>query len=57
MQLDTAMRVNGLFLVEDMNEACRSVLDGARFNMLKDRSGAKLTDTHLRKELAKTYFG
>ncbi len=54
MQIDTAMRVNGLFLVDDMVAACRSVLDGARFNTLRDRAGNKLSDAHLRAELAKS---
>lgn len=55
MQIDTAMRINALFLVEDMSAACRSVLDGARFNTLRDRSGAKLSDAHLRAKLAEEH--
>lgn len=55
LQIDTAMRINALFLVADMNEACRAVLVGARFNTLRDRAGAKLSDGHLRSELAKQY--
>lgn len=55
MQIDTAMRINALFLVEDMSAACRSVLDGARFNTLRDRTGAKLSDAHLRAKLAEEH--
>lgn len=55
MQLDTAMRVKALSIVSDMHEACRQVLEGTRFSRLKDRSGKKLTDAHLREELARSH--
>ncbi|MDT9600438.1 hypothetical protein [Sphingosinicella rhizophila] len=55
LQIDTAMRINALFLVEDMGAACRSVLDGARFNTLRDRDGIKLADAHLRARLAEEH--
>lgn len=48
MQLDTAMRVNGLFHVENMGVAAKAVLDGAAFNTLKDVDGRKMSDAHLR---------
>jgi hypothetical protein len=55
MQLDTAMRINALFLVEDVNGCCMAVLDGARFNTLKAADGKKLSDAYLRAKLAATY--
>jgi hypothetical protein len=55
MQLDTAMRINALFLVEDMNGCCNALLDGARFNTLKGADGKKLSDAYLRAKLADTY--
>lgn len=55
LQLDTAMRVNALSIVDDVDAACRSVLDGEQFNRLKDRDGNKLSDAHIRKTLAQTH--
>lgn len=55
LQLDTAMRLNGLTLVEDVNAACKAVLDDTPFNKLKDRDGVRLQDAHLRKVLAKEH--
>jgi hypothetical protein len=42
MQLDTAMRVNGLTLVADREDCCNAVLGGTKFNKLKDLEGNKL---------------
>jgi hypothetical protein len=55
LQLDTAMRVNALSLVKDVDAACAAVLDGEQLNRLKDRDGNKLSDAHLRKKLSKTH--
>jgi hypothetical protein len=56
MQLDTAMRVNALLLVEDMNDACsQTVVDGVRFNTLKAADGTKLSDAYLRAKLSAKY--
>ncbi|MCP3442194.1 hypothetical protein [Bradyrhizobium sp. CCGUVB14] len=55
LQLDTAMRVNALSIVDDVDSACRAVLDGEQFNRLKDRDGNKLSDAHIRKKLAETH--
>ena len=56
MQIDTAMRVNALLLVEEREAFCRSVLfDGKRFDTLKDSAGEKLKDRYLRKKLAEKY--
>jgi hypothetical protein len=55
MQIDTAMRVNALLLVEERDACCKAVLDGEKFNTLKDSAGNKLTDAHLRKKLAERY--
>lgn len=55
LQLDTAMRVNALSIVDDVDVACTAVLDGEQFNRLKDRDGIKLSDAHIRKKLAETH--
>jgi hypothetical protein len=55
LQLDIAMRVNALSLVEHPDAACKAVLDGEQFNRLKDRDGNKLSDAHLRKKLSETH--
>jgi hypothetical protein len=55
LQLDTAMRVNALSIVVDVDAACKAVLDGEQFNRLKDRDGTKLSDAHLRKKLAEKH--
>lgn len=55
LQLDTAMRVNALSIVDDVDATCRAVLDGEQFNRLKDRDGNKLSDAHIRKKLAETH--
>lgn len=55
LQLDTAMRVNALSLVEDADDVCRAVLGGEKFSRLKDRRGNKLTDIYLRKVLSEEH--
>jgi hypothetical protein len=55
LQLDTAMRVNALSLVEDADVACEVVLGGGKFNRLKDRQGNKLTDHYLRNVLSEEH--
>lgn len=55
LQLDTAMRVNALSIVDDVDSTCKAVLDGEQFNRLKDRDGNKLSDAHIRKKLAETH--
>lgn len=55
LQIDTAMRVNALSLVDDPDGLCRAVLDGGQFNRLKDRDGRKMTDTYLRERLAREH--
>ncbi|OSI68585.1 hypothetical protein BSZ22_20675 [Bradyrhizobium canariense] len=55
LQIDTAMRVNVLGLIDDVDQACRAVLDGEQFNRLKDRDGTKLSDAHLRRKLAEKH--
>lgn len=52
LQIDTAMRVNALALVEDVEQTCSAVLKGEQFNRLKDRSRTKMSDAHLRRKLA-----
>ena len=55
MQIDTAMRVNALTLVENRDACCQAVLEGTKFNSLKDAGGNKLTDAFLRKQLSEAY--
>lgn len=55
LQIDTAMRVNALSLIDDVDQACKAVLDGEQFNRLKDRDGVKLSDAHLRKKLSEKH--
>jgi hypothetical protein len=55
LQLDTAMRVNALSIVDDVDATCKAVLNGEQFNRLKDRDGNKLSDAHIRKKLAETH--
>jgi hypothetical protein len=55
LQLDTAMRVNALSIVGDVDAVCKAVIDGEQFNRLKDRDGNKLSDAHIRKKLAEKH--
>jgi hypothetical protein len=51
MQIDTAMRLNGLRLVKDRDALCVALLEGKPFNKLKDAEGKPMSDLHLRKQL------
>lgn len=51
MQIDTAMRLNGLRIVADRNALCDALLAGTPFNKMKDVSGRPMTDANLRREL------
>jgi len=55
LQIDTAMRVNALSLVDDPDATCKAVLDGEQFNRLKDRDGKKMLDAYLREKLAASH--
>jgi hypothetical protein len=55
LQLDTAMRVNALSMVEDPDAVCKAVLEGEQFNRLKSRDGQKLSDAFLREKLAEEH--
>jgi hypothetical protein len=52
LQIDTAMRVNALSLVDDADALARAILDGEQFNRLTDRDRQKMTDAYLRRRLA-----
>lgn len=52
MQIDTAMRMNGLTLVEDREAMAKAMIDGAAMNTFKAADGSKLNDSYLRKQLA-----
>lgn len=51
MQIDTAMRINALTIVEDRESMCSAILNGERLNTLKDPDGKKLSDAYLRAKL------
>jgi uncharacterized protein (DUF4415 family) len=55
LQLDTAMRIHGLTLLDDRDASCKAVLAGKLFNKLQDRNGKRLSDAHLRASLAEEY--
>ena len=55
LQIDTAMRVNALSLVDDPDATCKAVLYGEQFNRLKDRDGKKMSDAYLREKLAASH--
>lgn len=55
LQIDTAMRVNALSLVDDADATCKAVLDGEQFNRLKDQDGKKMSDAYLREKLAASH--
>lgn len=55
LQIDTAMRVNALSLVDEPDATCKAVLDGEQFNRLKDRDGKKMSDAYLREKLATSH--
>lgn len=52
LQIDTAMRVNALSFIDNLDTACGKVLDGEKFKNLKSRHGDKLLDHYLRRKLA-----
>lgn len=55
MQIDTAMRLNGLSLVPSINEACKFLIEGGKFNKLKSAEGNYLKDYTLKQKLAEEY--
>lgn len=55
LQIDTAMRINGLRFVEDIEACCKELFNGKQFDQIKDKDGQRLRDVHLRKLLAAEY--
>ncbi len=55
LQIDTAMRINGLSLVNDIDAFCGELMEGKRFNQIKDRDGKKLADFYLRQRLGEKH--
>lgn len=51
LQLDTALRVSALALVDDVEDFARAVVDGRLLNKLKTRDGETLTDKLLVRKL------
>jgi hypothetical protein len=55
IQVDTAVRLFAMSIVEDADDFVRHMLSGGKLSHLKDRSGNKLTDRHLCQELSRLY--
>jgi hypothetical protein len=55
MQIDTAMRINGLTLVDDREAMAKAIIDGAAMNTFKAAGGEKLNDFYLRKRLSEKH--
>lgn len=53
MQMDNCMRTYAAFIDEDRNAAVQCIIDGNPIKNLKDSSGKKMTDGHLKDEVAK----
>ncbi len=55
LQIDTAMRVNGLNLVDNIEDFCSELIGDKKFNQMKDRDGKKFTDVYLRQKLSEEH--
>ena len=55
LQIDTAMRLQAAWLVEDPHKFAQEVVGGKQVNKFKDKHGNRLTDSFLAKELSKRY--
>lgn len=55
LQIDTAMRVHGLSLVEDAEAAGEALMAGQQFNRLISRDGKRLRDAFLHECLSKKH--
>src|SRR4051794_27955218 len=52
LEIDTAVRLHAMTLVDDADAFYRHLSDGGRLDQFKDRSGQKMTDRHLVNSLA-----
>ncbi|MEQ9635482.1 MAG: hypothetical protein RLW68_05280 [Devosia marina] len=57
LQLDTALRISGLSLVDDLENAGAKLMNDESFRKLKSRDGKWLTDAILHENLDKHYPG
>ena len=57
LQLDTALRISGLSLVDDLEDAGAKLMNDESFRKLKSRDGKPLTDALLHENLDKHYPG
>lgn len=55
MQIDTAMRVNSFYLVDDPTALAVKMMEGVQFSHLKDRDGNLMKDFYLRRKLAESH--
>ncbi|MFN3548539.1 MAG: hypothetical protein ACK4U0_13700 [Mesorhizobium sp.] len=52
LQIDTAARLNALRYVESVDDLCRSLMTGTRFDRHRDRNGKPLKDGYLISKLS-----
>jgi hypothetical protein len=57
LQLDTSLRISGLSLVDDLEDAGAKLMNDESFRKLKSRGGQSLTDAMLHENLDKHYPG
>jgi hypothetical protein len=57
LQVDTALRVFGLSLVEDVEDAGARLMNDERYDRLKSRDNERLTDAFLHEQLDRRYPG
>lgn len=57
LQLDTALRISGLSLVDNLEDAGAKLMNDENYSLLKSRSGERLTDKLLHENLDKFYPG
>jgi len=55
LQIDTAMRINGLNYVNQPQDFIDGLLAGKQYNKQKNKNGERLTDAFLRAKLNETY--
>lgn len=55
LQIDTAMRINGLKYVDQPHSFINQILSGKQYNKQKSKNGEKLSDAFLRQKLNETH--
>lgn len=57
LQLDTALRISGLSLIDDLEDAGAKLMNGESYRSLRSRNGKRLDDALLHRHLDKYYPG